>query len=255
MGAGHHRPAQPGTADLPRRGRAVVRDALLEGQPRPGLWLKRVAIIALYSAPRAGRRPSESTRLPADPRSHPPAPGWSRDGHHIGAHLDYGCGPEKVWIYGALRVREGWAATLTAASRKTADYLRPLEAPARAELSGDRNLIGGDLSSRKGLPVAARLEAHPRVHQASIPVGACRLNFQEAWWHRFRREAVAGQNFFDADEIDRATRVTTARLNRRAKPWVWNRPPNPPATAAGWRGSSICGMRQRTVRLNAIGMH
>ena len=46
--------------------------------------------------------------------------------------LDYGRGPEKVRVYGALRVRDGRAVTLTAASRNTAGYLRLLETIARA---------------------------------------------------------------------------------------------------------------------------
>jgi hypothetical protein len=69
--------------------------------------------------------------------------------------------------------------------------------------------------------------AHTRVRQVFIPVGACWLNLQEVRWRLFRRQAIAGQSFVDADELDRATRVATAQLNRRAKPWVWNRPPKP----------------------------
>jgi hypothetical protein len=142
--------------------------------------------------------------------------------------LDYGRGSEKVWVYGALRVRDGRAVTLTAASRNTAGYLRLLETIARATPGGDLYLIGDNLSSHKSPPIVAWLEAHPRVHQVFIPVGACWLNLQEAWWRLFRREAVAGQSFVDAAEIEHATRVATAQLNRRAKPWVWNRPPSSP---------------------------
>jgi hypothetical protein len=142
--------------------------------------------------------------------------------------LDYGRGPEKVWVYGALRVRDGRAVTLTAASRNTAGYLRLLEAIARANPVGDLYLIGDNLSSHKSPPIMAWLAAHPRVHQVFIPVGACWLNLQEAWWRLFRREAVAGQSFVDAAEIGHATRVATAQLNRHAMPWVWNRPPGSP---------------------------
>lgn len=35
-------------------------------------------------------------------------------------------------------------------------------------------------------------EQHLRVQQVFIPVGACWLNLQEAWWRLFRREALAG---------------------------------------------------------------
>ena len=163
---------------------------------------------------------------PLIPRAYPPAPGWSPDGHRTKAVLDYGRGPEKVWVYGALRVRDVQAVTLTAPSRNTAGYLRLLAA-ARANPSGDLYLIGDNLSSHKSPPVAAWRAAHPRVHQVFIPVGACWLHLQEAWWRLFRREAVAGQRFVNADEIDHATRVATDQLNRRARPWIWNRPPRP----------------------------
>jgi hypothetical protein len=46
------------------------------------------------------------------PRAYPPAPGWSPDGHRIKAPLEYSGGPEKVWVYGALRVEDGQALTL-----------------------------------------------------------------------------------------------------------------------------------------------
>ncbi|MCC2677281.1 MAG: hypothetical protein K0Q71_4664 [Thermomicrobiales bacterium] len=48
---------------------------------------------------------------PLLPRTYPPAPGWSPAGHRHKAPLDYGRGPEKVWIYGALRPRDGQALT------------------------------------------------------------------------------------------------------------------------------------------------
>jgi len=67
--------------------------------------------------------------------------------------------------------------------------------------------------------------AHPRLHQVFIPTGACWLNLQEGWWRLFRRDALAGQSFANPDEIEQATRVATAQLNRRAKPWIWGRPP------------------------------
>jgi hypothetical protein len=42
------------------------------------------------------------------------------------------------------------------------------------------------------------------------------------------REAVAVQRFVDAPEVDRATHVAIARLNRRTKPWICNRSPKSP---------------------------
>ena len=41
-------------------------------------------------------------------------------------------------------------------------------------------------------------------------------------------QALAGVDFADSYEIDQARRVATRQLNRKAKPWVWGRPPKPP---------------------------
>jgi hypothetical protein len=42
----------------------------------------------------------------------------------------------------------------------------------------------------------------------------------EGWWCLFRRNALAGQSFANADEIEQAMRITTAQLNPRANPWI-----------------------------------
>jgi hypothetical protein len=162
------------------------------------------------------------------PRTFPPAPAWSPDGHRIKAPLEYSRGPEKVWVYGALRVRDGQEVTLTAPARNTAGYLRLLDAIAAANPTGDLSLITDNLSSHKSAPIHVWLAAHPRVQQVFLPKGACWLHRQEGWWRLFRREALAGQTFVDSDEIDCATRVATQQLNRRATPWVWGRPPPAP---------------------------
>src|SRR5260370_10307297 len=67
----------------------------------------------------------------------------------------------------------------------------------------------------------------PSIQHVFIPKGACWLNLQEGWWRLFRRDAFAGQSFANADEIEHATCLATAHLNRRAKPWIWRRPPKP----------------------------
>ena len=158
------------------------------------------------------------------PRTYPPTPGWSPEGHRIKASLEYSRGPEKVWVYGALRVRDGQALTLTGRSRNTEGYLRLLQAVERENPRGDLYLITDNLSSHKSPPIREWLEKHPRIEQVFIPDGACWLNLQEAWWRVFRREALAGQTFANGEEIERATRVGTQQLNCRAKPWVWGRP-------------------------------
>lgn len=167
---------------------------------------------------------------PVTPRTFPPPPGWSHDGHRIKVPLEYGRGPEKVWVYGALRVRDGQAVTLTTRSRNTAGYLQLLEAIAAANPDGEVRVITDNLASHKSPPILDWLADHPRIQQVFIPVSACWLNLQEAWWRLFRRAALAGQSFADDREITQATTVATAQLNRRARPWVWGRPPKPHRT-------------------------
>src|SRR3712207_8658711 len=67
------------------------------------------------------------------------------------------------------------------------------------------------------------LEEHPRIDHAFIPKGAAWLNLIEVWWRLFRRQALAGVDFADGYEIDKATRVATRQLNRKASPWAWGR--------------------------------
>jgi len=185
--------------------------------------------VTAYTSPPAGVTTICVDELgPVIPRTFPPAPGWSPTGHRIHAPLEYSRGPEKVWVYGALRVRDGQAITLTTRSRNTAGYLQLLEAIAAANPTGDLYLISDNLSSHKSPPIQAWLMENPRVRHVFIPVGACWLNLQEAWWRIFRRAAFAGQTFANDEEIERATAVATKQLNARAKPWIWGRPPPPP---------------------------
>jgi DDE superfamily endonuclease len=164
---------------------------------------------------------------PVISRCFPPAPGWSVDGHRIKAPLEYSRGMEKVWVYGALRVRDGHEVTLTARSRNTVGYVRLLDAVDQANPCGHLYLISDNLSSHKSPPVQEWLDAHPRVHHVFIPKGACWLNLQEGWWRLFRHEAFAGQTFADGAEIDNITLLATQKLNHRAKPWSWGRPLRP----------------------------
>jgi transposase len=187
---------------------------------------KRTAVVSLYTEP-----PTNGTTIctdelgPVTPRLHAPPPGWSPDGHRIKAPLEYCRGEDKVWFYGALRVCDVHALTLTAHARNTVGYLRLLKAINVDTPTGDLNLIADNLSSHKSPPIQAWLAEHPRVHQVFIPTKACWLNLVEGWWRLFRREALAGQDFCGAADLDEARRVATAQLNRRAKTWVWGRPP------------------------------
>ena len=90
---------------------------------------------------------------PVSPRAYPPAPGWSLDGHRIKAPLEYSRGPEKVWVYGALRVEDGQALTLTGPSRNTKGYLRLLQAVEEANPAGEIYLITDNLASHKSPPI------------------------------------------------------------------------------------------------------
>jgi transposase len=165
---------------------------------------------------------------PVIPRSFPPAPGWSADGHRVKAPLDYSRGPEKTWVYGALRVGDGQEVTMTAPSRNSVGYQRLLAAVEAANPVGTIVVITDNLSSHTSSSTRTWLADHPRIQHAFIPKGACWLNLQEGWWRLFRREAFAGQCFATPEEITLATWVATCQLNARARPWVWGRPPPSP---------------------------
>lgn len=89
-------------------------------------------------------------------------------------------------------------------------------------------LVADNLRTHKSVLVKEWLEDYPRIEHAFIPEGAAWLNLIEVWWRLFRRQALAGTDFADSYEIDHATRVATRQLNRKARPWVWGRPPRPP---------------------------
>ena len=164
------------------------------------------------------------------PRTFPPAPGWSPDGHRIKAPLNYDRGLEKTWVYGALCVRNGQVLTQAAPARNTAGYLSLLQTLDHAYPHGDLYLIADNLSSHTSGPIRDWLAAHPRIQHAFIPVGAAWLNLIEGWWRLFRRKAFAGASVANADDIAYATGIATAQLNRHARPWVWGRPPPPHRT-------------------------
>ena len=177
---GHPHRAQPGPPDLPRRAGPLAPDPHLDDQPRPGVRPKRTRIVALHTCPPAGATVLDADELgPVIPRTFPPAPGWAADGHRIKVPLEYSRGDEKVWVYGALRERDGQALTFTAPSRNTAGYLRLLQALARANPRGPLFVITDNLSSHKSPPIIDWLATHPRIQQVFIPKGACWLNLQE----------------------------------------------------------------------------
>lgn len=165
---------------------------------------------------------------PVTPRFFPPAPGWSPDGHRIKAPLEYGRGRDKAWVFGALRVKDGKSLTFTSRSRNSKGYIKLLEKIERAIPKGLIYLVADNLRTHKSALVKEWLTEHPRIEHAFIPKGAAWLNLIEVWWRLFRRQALAGQDFADSFEVDQATRVATRQLNRKARAWVWGRPPRPP---------------------------
>jgi transposase len=204
-------------------------DATVGRERRSGVRPKRSKIVGLYTEP-----PPDSTVVcvdelgPVTPRAFPPAPGWSPDGRRIKASLEYSRGPDKAWVFGALRVEDGKSLTFTSRSRNSKSYLRLLEMIERAIPKGLIYLIADNLKTHKSAMVREWLEKHPRIEHAFIPKGAAWLNLIEAWWRLFRRQALAGVDFADSYEIGKAARVATRQLNRKAKPWVWGRPPRSP---------------------------
>jgi len=181
--------------------------------------------VELYTAPSEGSTVICADELgPVIPRTFPLAPGWSAGGHRIKAPLEYSRGPEKTWVYGGLRVRDGQAVTMCAASRNSAFYQDFLQLEEQANLEGTIYVVTDNLSSHDSRSTRAWLEGHPRIRRAFIPKRACWLNLQEGWWRIFRRQALSGQDFADPDEIACAPRVATAQLNARARPWIWGRP-------------------------------
>jgi transposase len=181
--------------------------------------------VELCTAPPAGSTVICADELgPVIPRTFPPAPGWSPDGHRVKAPLEYSRGAEKTWVYGGLRVRDGQEVTLCAPSRNSSYYQDFLQLEEQANPDGTIYVITDNLSGHDSKSTRAWLEDHPRIRHAFIPRKACRLNLQEGWWRIFRKTALAGQSFAGPDEITYATRVATAQLNARARPWIWGRP-------------------------------
>jgi len=85
---------------------------------------------------------------PVIPRTFAPAPAWSTDGHRIKAPLDYSRGEEKVWIYGALRVRDGKELTRCAAVRNSKNYIELLKDIEADNPLGDLFIITDNLTQR-----------------------------------------------------------------------------------------------------------
>ena len=83
--------------------------------------------------------------------------------------LDSERGPDKVWIYGALGVRDGQVLTQTAPSRNTSGYLALLQTLDHAYPQGDLHLVADNLASHSSGPIRVWLATHPRIHASTTP--------------------------------------------------------------------------------------
>jgi hypothetical protein len=109
--------------------------------------------------------------------------------------LDYSRGEEKVWIDGALRVRDGKELTRCAGARNSRNYIELLKDIEVDNPLGDLCIITDNLSSHNSLETRTWLGNHPRIQHMFIPKGACWLNLQEGWWRLFRRDAASWTKF------------------------------------------------------------
>src|SRR6266566_3593444 len=76
--------------------------------------------------------------------------------------------PEKTWVYGALRVRDGKELTRCAASRNSKGYIALLADIEADNPTGDIYVITDNLSSHSSLETHTWLETHPRIQQVFI---------------------------------------------------------------------------------------
>jgi DDE superfamily endonuclease len=86
--------------------------------------------------------------------------------------LDYSRGPEKTWVYGALRVRDGKELTRCVASRNSTNYITLLQDIEADNPRGDIFVITDNLSSHNSAQTRAWMVEHPRLHHVFIPTGA-----------------------------------------------------------------------------------
>ena len=98
---------------------------------------------------------------PVIPRSFPPAPAWTTDGHRVKAPLDDGRGPEKTWVSGALGVTDARTVTLTALSRNSVGDQQLLAAVETANPVGTIMVITDNLSSHTSVSTRTWLTDHP----------------------------------------------------------------------------------------------
>ncbi|WP_236601711.1 transposase [Ktedonobacter sp. SOSP1-52] len=105
--------------------------------------------------------------MPSENRTHPPEP--LQYGHRIKAPLEYSRGDEKVWIYGALRVRDGKEVIKCAPARNSKNYIELLKEIEADNPTGDIFIIADNLSSHNSLETCTWLADHPPIQHVFIP--------------------------------------------------------------------------------------
>ncbi|UWP86521.1 IS630 family transposase [Dactylosporangium fulvum] len=231
--------------------RAKMIAASWGGKRRSAVRLKRAAVVELYTHPPACTTVICADELgPVIARTFPPAPGWSPDGHRIKAPLEYSRGTDKLWVYGALRIRDGAEVTCCAPSRNSDGWIQLLAQVAGANRRGQIRVVTDNLSSHFSAKVRCWLARHPRIQQVFIPKRACWLNMAEGWWRLLRRAAFAGQSFVDTAEIAYAVEMATTQLNTNANPGCEDDRHHPPAPSAA---SSCTAFEERRTRRQGPG--
>ncbi|MEU7688690.1 hypothetical protein AB0B67_46040, partial [Streptomyces spectabilis] len=84
--------------------------------------------------------------------------------HRIKAALDYGRGLQKTWVFGGLRIRDGYEVTMAAPSRSSVCCQQFLQEVERANPTGMIWIVAGNLSARHSVSARTWLEDHPRFH-------------------------------------------------------------------------------------------
>src|SRR5207244_13617108 len=83
--------------------------------------------------------------------------------YRIKAPLDYSRGPEKTWVYGALRVRDGKELTRCAASRNSTNSIARLPDIEADNATGDIFIITDNLSSHNRDRKSTRLNSSHQI--------------------------------------------------------------------------------------------
>jgi transposase len=146
-------------------------NALAQVAKEAGIAVKRSQIRTILRRERVKWRhthswgtPRDKDFVPKERRLSPTTPTRLR-ARQPSAPLDYERGPEKTWVYGALRVRDGKELTRCAASRNSKGYIALLADIEADNPTGDIYIISDNLSSHNSLETTTWLSEHPpRLH-------------------------------------------------------------------------------------------